>query len=139
MIVLVLKCISHSVPVIFRLSILPTMMLAANADAFVFLQPRHSAKLLRVLRQMPQRQGPDVFFSFPGKKGAVSISEMISDINHFFCIIFIINCFFRRELLRICFPTTCHSDTSTSYRQLFYHRLQDGRWRMGSPLIRGSV
>ncbi|KAG1688833.1 Neurobeachin [Nymphon striatum] len=32
--------------------------------------PRHSAKLLSVLHQMPQRQGPDVFFSFPGKKGA---------------------------------------------------------------------
>ncbi|GAB6031814.1 hypothetical protein CHUAL_010216 [Chamberlinius hualienensis] len=32
--------------------------------------PRHSAKLLRVLRQMPQRHGPDVFFSFPGKKGS---------------------------------------------------------------------
>ncbi|XP_035708538.1 neurobeachin isoform X2 [Folsomia candida] len=32
--------------------------------------PRHSAKLLSVLRQMPQRTGPDVFFSFPGKKGS---------------------------------------------------------------------
>ena len=37
-----------------------------------FLQPRHSAKLLNVLRQMPQRNGPDVFFSFPGRKGSVS-------------------------------------------------------------------
>lgn len=36
-------------------------------------QPRHSAKLLNVLRQMPQRNGPDVFFSFPGRKGSVSI------------------------------------------------------------------
>lgn len=35
-------------------------------------QPRHSAKLLNVLRQMPQRNGPDVFFSFPGRKGSVS-------------------------------------------------------------------
>ncbi|KAG5314850.1 NBEA protein, partial [Acromyrmex insinuator] len=33
--------------------------------------PRHSAKLLNVLRQMPQRNGPDVFFSFPGKKGSL--------------------------------------------------------------------
>ncbi|KAK0074666.1 hypothetical protein PV325_007972, partial [Microctonus aethiopoides] len=32
--------------------------------------PRHSAKLLNVLRQMPQRNGPDVFFSFPGRKGS---------------------------------------------------------------------
>lgn len=36
------------------------------------LQPRHSAKLLTVLRQMPHRNGPDVFFSFPGRKGSVS-------------------------------------------------------------------
>lgn len=35
--------------------------------------PRHSAKLLRVLRQMPQRQGPDVFFSFPGQKGSAIV------------------------------------------------------------------
>lgn len=35
--------------------------------------PRHSAKLLNVLRQMPHRNGPDVFFSFPGRKGSVSI------------------------------------------------------------------
>lgn len=33
--------------------------------------PRHSAKLLNVLRQMPHRNGPDVFFSFPGRKGSV--------------------------------------------------------------------
>lgn len=40
---------------------------------FLFItQPRHSAKLLNVLRQMPQRNGPDVFFSFPGRKGSVS-------------------------------------------------------------------
>lgn len=36
-------------------------------------QPRHSAKLLNVLRQMPHRNGPDVFFSFPGRKGSVSL------------------------------------------------------------------
>ncbi|GFR77575.1 neurobeachin, partial [Elysia marginata] len=33
---------------------------------------RHSTKLIFVLRHMPQRQGPDEFFSFPGKKGSVS-------------------------------------------------------------------
>ncbi|XP_065282933.2 neurobeachin isoform X1 [Dermacentor albipictus] len=32
--------------------------------------PRHSVKLMSVLRQMPHRQGPDCFFSFSGKKGA---------------------------------------------------------------------
>ncbi|XP_055933664.1 neurobeachin-like isoform X4 [Argiope bruennichi] len=32
--------------------------------------PRHSVKLLSVLRQLPQRHGPDTFFSFSGKKGA---------------------------------------------------------------------
>lgn len=40
-------------------------------------QPRHSAKLLNVLRQMPHRNGPDVFFSFPGRKGSVSLVSFI--------------------------------------------------------------
>lgn len=44
---------------------------SATCCSIVF-QPRHSAKLLNVLRQMPQRTGPDVFFSFPGRKGSVS-------------------------------------------------------------------
>ncbi|CAB3374567.1 Hypothetical predicted protein [Cloeon dipterum] len=35
--------------------------------------PRHSAKLLNVLRQMPHRTGPDVFFSFPGRKGSAIV------------------------------------------------------------------
>lgn len=45
-----------------------------NEKSFAFLQPQHSAKLLTVLRQMPHRNGPDVFFSFPGRKGSVSSS-----------------------------------------------------------------
>lgn len=48
--------------------------------------PRHSAKLLNVLRQMPHRNGPDVFFSFPGRKGSVSprliITIIVSDNNN---------------------------------------------------------
>jgi len=40
--------------------------------------PRHSAKLLNVLRQMPHRNGPDVFFSFPGRKGSVSFYNMFT-------------------------------------------------------------
>lgn len=35
--------------------------------------PRHSAKLLTVLKQMPHRNGPDVFFSFPGMKGSAVV------------------------------------------------------------------
>ncbi|XP_058126890.1 neurobeachin [Anopheles coustani] len=35
--------------------------------------PRHSAKLLNVLKQMPNRNGPDVFFSFPGRKGSAIV------------------------------------------------------------------
>ncbi|XP_058063473.1 neurobeachin [Anopheles bellator] len=34
---------------------------------------RHSAKLLNVLKQMPHRNGPDVFFSFPGRKGSAVV------------------------------------------------------------------
>lgn len=40
--------------------------------------PRHSAKLLNVLRQMPQRNGPDVFFSFPGRKGSAIVLPPIA-------------------------------------------------------------
>ena len=54
---------------------------------FSFTQPRHSAKLLNVLRQMPHRNGPDVFFSFPGRKGSVRKSyELISNVSIWFII-----------------------------------------------------
>lgn len=49
------------------------VLILINVTTFAYFpQPRHSAKLLNVLRQMPQRNGPDVFFSFPGRKGSVS-------------------------------------------------------------------
>ena len=41
--------------------------------SYFYFQPCHSVKLISVLKQMPQRQGPDEFFSFPGKKGSVRI------------------------------------------------------------------
>ncbi|CAB0041903.1 unnamed protein product, partial [Trichogramma brassicae] len=44
-----------------------------------YKNPRHSAKLLNVLRQMPQRNGPDVFFSFPGRKGSVLYDGKLSN------------------------------------------------------------
>ncbi|KAM9318508.1 neurobeachin isoform 2-T2 [Pholidichthys leucotaenia] len=34
------------------------------------LWPRHAVKMLSVLNQMPQRHGPDAFFSFPGHSAA---------------------------------------------------------------------
>uniref|UniRef100_A0A0K2TIY0 Neurobeachinlike [Bombus terrestris] n=1 Tax=Lepeophtheirus salmonis TaxID=72036 RepID=A0A0K2TIY0_LEPSM len=40
--------------------------------------PRHSKKLLNVLKQMPNRTGPDVFFSFPGVKGSAIILPPLS-------------------------------------------------------------
>ncbi len=40
---------------------------------------------MNVLKQMPMRTGPDVFFSFPGVKGSVSLSPKYIQI-HFFCI-----------------------------------------------------
>ena len=49
-----------------------TLLVYAILFWYYSFQPRHSAKLLNVLRQMPQRNGPDVFFSFPGRKGSVS-------------------------------------------------------------------
>ncbi|XP_076665182.1 A kinase anchor protein rugose isoform X5 [Andrena cerasifolii] len=44
--------------------------------------PRHSAKLLNVLRQMPQRNGPDVFFSFPGRKGSAIVLSPLARWPH---------------------------------------------------------
>ncbi|XP_046141368.1 neurobeachin isoform X8 [Osmia bicornis bicornis] len=44
--------------------------------------PRHSAKLLNVLRQMPQRNGPDVFFSFPGRKGSAVVLPPLAKWPH---------------------------------------------------------
>ncbi|KAI5739638.1 hypothetical protein M8J77_021622 [Diaphorina citri] len=44
--------------------------------------PRHSTKLLNVLRQMPQRNGPDVFFSFPGKKGSAMVLPPLAKWPH---------------------------------------------------------
>nr|CAH0107648.1 unnamed protein product [Daphnia galeata] len=35
--------------------------------------PRHSVKLLHVLRQMPLRSGPEVFITFPGNKGSALV------------------------------------------------------------------
>jgi len=37
-----------------------------------FFQKRNSIKLLNVMAEMPKREGPDVFFAFPGKASAVS-------------------------------------------------------------------
>lgn len=36
------------------------------------MQPKNAVKMLSVLNQMPQRHGPDAFFSFPGRSAAVS-------------------------------------------------------------------
>lgn len=59
---------------IYELSFRPFFDTAPQSLSFLFsFQPRHSAKLLNVLRQMPHRNGPDVFFSFPGRKGSVRI------------------------------------------------------------------
>lgn len=44
-------------------------------------QPRHAVKLLSVLKYMAHRNGPDSFFSFPGKNAAVSTIARILNIN----------------------------------------------------------
>lgn len=38
---------------------------------FLSFKPPHAVKLLSVLKSMAQRNGPDSFFSFPGKSAAV--------------------------------------------------------------------
>ena len=47
------------------------LRVAYLTDLLCLLQPRHSSKLLSVLRQMPQRSSPDTFFMFPGKTNSV--------------------------------------------------------------------
>eukprot|EP00094_Tigriopus_californicus_P012159 TCALIF_11751-PA protein Name:"Similar to NBEA Neurobeachin (Homo sapiens)" AED:0.12 eAED:0.13 QI:0/0.04/0/0.81/1/1/22/0/1914 len=42
------------------------------------LQPSHSKKLMNVLKQMPNRSGPDVFFSFPGVRGSAIVLPPMS-------------------------------------------------------------
>ena len=44
----------------------------------IILQPSHSKKLMNVLKQMPMRSGPDVFFSFPGIKGSAIVLPPLS-------------------------------------------------------------
>ena len=41
--------------------------------------PSHSKKLMNVLKQMPLRSGPDVFFSFPGVNGSVSLYNFVQN------------------------------------------------------------
>ena len=52
------------------------------------LWPRHSVKLLHVLRQMPLRSGPEVFITFPGTKGLFLKSKINSYFQHIFKLIF---------------------------------------------------
>ncbi|KAF0292920.1 Neurobeachin [Amphibalanus amphitrite] len=43
--------------------------------------PRHSSKLLSVLRQMPQRNCPDTFFMFPGKTNSWFRLDPVNSVN----------------------------------------------------------
>lgn len=43
---------------------------ARNANQTDRFQRCHSAKLLKVMQEMPKRDGSDVFFAFPGNPGA---------------------------------------------------------------------
>ena len=53
----------------------------ASFNSLSLFQPSHSKKLMNVLKAMPNRAGPDVFFSFPGVKGSVSVSRQASNIQ----------------------------------------------------------
>ena len=59
-------------------SISKTVSTISKIVLFLALQPSHSKKLMNVLKQMPMRSGPDVFFSFPGVKGSVSCLEILN-------------------------------------------------------------
>ncbi|KAG5890529.1 hypothetical protein JTB14_035785 [Gonioctena quinquepunctata] len=57
----------------YSITVKELKLLFGAMKALIGKWPRHSAKLLNVLRQMPQRSGPDVFFSFPGRKGSAIV------------------------------------------------------------------
>lgn len=57
----------------YSITVKELKMLFGSMKAINGKWPRHSPKLLNVLRQMPQRSGPDVFFSFPGRKGSAVV------------------------------------------------------------------
>ncbi|XP_037932296.1 neurobeachin-like [Teleopsis dalmanni] len=57
----------------YSITVKELKLLFGTMKAFNGKWPRHSAKLLNVLRQMPHRNGPDVFFSFPGRKGSAMV------------------------------------------------------------------
>ncbi|CAI6344870.1 unnamed protein product [Macrosiphum euphorbiae] len=57
----------------FSITVKELKLLLGSMKAINGKWPKHSTKLLNVLRQMPQRNGPDVFFSFPGKKGSAIV------------------------------------------------------------------
>jgi hypothetical protein len=54
----------------YSITVRELKILFSSMKATNMAWPRHSTKLLNVLRQMPNRSGPDVFFSFPGKSGS---------------------------------------------------------------------
>ena len=62
------------------LGLFPKVLLKYSSflTKYFLLQPSHSKKLMNVLKQMPMRSGPDVFFSFPGIKGSAIVLPPLS-------------------------------------------------------------
>ncbi|XP_050442787.1 neurobeachin isoform X2 [Adelges cooleyi] len=66
----------------FSITVKELKLLLGSMKAINGKWPKHSTKLLNVLRQMPQRNGPDVFFSFPGKKGSAIVLPPLAKWPH---------------------------------------------------------
>eukprot|EP00095_Tigriopus_kingsejongensis_P003666 maker-scaffold11_size778918-snap-gene-3.18 protein:Tk03666 transcript:maker-scaffold11_size778918-snap-gene-3.18-mRNA-1 annotation:"PREDICTED: neurobeachin-like" len=62
----------------YSITVKELKMLFSKMKAVDGKWPSHSKKLMNVLKQMPNRSGPDVFFSFPGVKGSAIILPPIS-------------------------------------------------------------
>ncbi|XP_037087488.1 LOW QUALITY PROTEIN: neurobeachin-like, partial [Pollicipes pollicipes] len=57
----------------YNVTVSQLKVLVGSMKAGTGAWPRHSSKLLTVLRQMPQRSSPDTFFMFPGKTNSAIV------------------------------------------------------------------
>ncbi|XP_059080572.1 neurobeachin-like isoform X3 [Tigriopus californicus] len=62
----------------YSITVKELKMLFSKMKAVEGKWPSHSKKLMNVLKQMPNRSGPDVFFSFPGVRGSAIVLPPMS-------------------------------------------------------------
>lgn len=112
----------------YRFALMTRFRISWHEINFIFRsQPRHSAKLLNVLRQMPHRNGPDVFFSFPGRKGSVSWAVVYLCLFVFLLSFFWSSSIHHHESSRM--KKLCSADDRMRHIQWLFHQF-DECWMM---------